>query len=127
MFIFGLDADEVERLRQDGYNPLEYYHGGPELKKAVDMIGSGFFSPEKPDLFRPIVDSWLRDGDYFLVLADFAAYARCQEEVGRVFSDPEEWTRRAILNVARMDRFSTDHTISQYVEEIWRVKPIRRP
>ena len=124
IFIFGLDPEQAQQLRQDGYDPWSYYHADEELKTALDMISGGFFSPEDPSLFRPLVDSLTHGGDRFLVLADFRAYMDCQMEVNRVYMDQEEWTRRSILNTARMDRFSTDHTIRCYAEDIWRVKPV---
>jgi starch phosphorylase len=82
------------------------------------MIRTGVFSPEQPDLFKPIVDSLLGRDEYFL-LADFAAYVACQEEVSNVFSDTDAWTEKSILNVARMGRFSSDRTIREYAREIW--------
>ncbi|MEW5722290.1 MAG: glycogen/starch/alpha-glucan phosphorylase [Thermodesulfobacteriota bacterium] len=124
IFIFGLDADQAVRLQAGGYEPLSYYREDGTLKTVLDQISSGLFCPEKPDLFKPITDSLLHGGDRFLVLADFRDYLRCQEEAARVFLDQEEWARRAVLNVARMDRFSTDRTIQQYADEIWRVTPV---
>jgi starch phosphorylase len=82
------------------------------------------FSPGEPGLFRPIVDSLL-GGDPYLVLADFAAYDACQAEVSKAWTDPEHWTRMAILNTARSGMFSSDRTIRQYADEIWKVKPVK--
>ena len=122
IFIFGLNADEVNGLKERGYNPRDYYHRNPELKQAIDMIGSGAFSPGTPDLFKPIVDSLLNQGDTYLVLADFAAYAVCQEEVAKLYLDQDEWARRTVLNVAGMGKFSSDRTIAEYASEIWDVQ-----
>ena len=124
IFIFGHTAVEVDTLRRDGYHPREYYQNNQELKLALDMIESGFFSPDEPGLFQPIIDMLLTGGDPFLVLADYADYIRCQDEVAALYQDPDEWSRRAILNVARMGKFSSDRTIREYAEEIWGIEPI---
>jgi starch phosphorylase len=92
-----------------------------ELREALDLISSGFFSPEDKSLFKPLVDSLLEE-DRYLVLADFAAYAAKQQEVAVAYKDQETWLRKAILNVAHSGIFSSDRTIKQYAEEIWRVK-----
>jgi glycogen phosphorylase len=122
IFIFGLDADEVNNLKARGYNPRDYYHRNQEMKQAIDMIGSGVFSPGAPELFKPIVESLLNQGDTYLVLADFAAYAACHEEVAKLYLDQDEWTRRTVLNVAAMGKFSSDRTIAEYASEIWGVQ-----
>jgi len=124
-FLCGLNADEVAELRQRGYNPREIYNNFPELKKALDMIASGFFSPHTPDVFRPIVESLLDRGDQYLVLADFISYLERQEEAGRLYSDWREWTRRCIINTAGMGRFSSDRTIAEYAEEIWNTRKVK--
>jgi starch phosphorylase len=124
-FLFGMTIEEVARLRQLGYNPREIYNRNMELKKALDMIASGVFSPNTPDLFRPLVESLLDRGDQYLVLADFESYRACQEEAGRLYTDHDEWTRRCILNTAGMGKFSSDRTIAEYAREIWDVHPVR--
>ena len=123
-FLFGLTTEEVADLRRTGYNPWDYYHGNPELKQVLDMIGSGYFSPDEPDRFQPIVDALLRYGDHYLLLADYASYVACQERVGALYQRREEWIRKAILNVAGMGKFSSDRTIRQYAEQIWHVGPV---
>jgi len=96
----------------------------PELKAVLDLIRSGFFSPEDPELFHPLVDSLLNE-DRFLVLADFRAYADAQLEVARAYAgDPEAWARKALLNVARVGRFSSDRSIHQYAHEIWGISSV---
>jgi len=120
IFIFGLTAAEVA-ARRSHYDPWEPYRANPELTRAVDMVGSGVFSPSEPGLFRPIVDSLLSGGDRYFLLADYASYIACQEQVARTYLDRAEWTKRSILNVARMGKFSSDRTIRQYAEEIWGV------
>ena len=113
-----LTAAEVE-ARRSSYDPPEIYRTDPELARALDMIGTGAFSPNAPDLFRPIVDSLVNRGDPYFVLADYRSYVNCQEEVARTYLDGAEWTRRSILNVARIGKFSSDRTIRQYADEVW--------
>jgi len=120
MFLFGLTAQEVARLRVDGYNPWESINANEDLRKALDMIGSGYFSPDQPDRFRPLVDS-LTNGDYYLLTADYPLYIAAQDRVDALYRDPEEWSRKAILNVARMGKFSSDRTVAEYARDIWNV------
>jgi len=124
IFIFGMNADEVADLRSRGYNPKEYYNGNLELRRVLDMVSSGFFSPGSPDLFTPITDSLLNLGDHYTLLADYASYVRCQEQVSELFLNQDEWARRAILNTAGMGKFSSDRTIEEYAREIWGIKPL---
>ncbi|GFO64204.1 glycogen/starch/alpha-glucan phosphorylase [Geomonas paludis] len=124
IFIFGMTAAEVSQLRARGYNPREYYNGNRELKRVLDMIASGFFSPWAPDLFTPLTDSLLNLGDHYMLLADYASYVACHEKVAELFKQPDEWARRAILNCAGMGKFSSDRTIDQYAREIWGIKPV---
>jgi starch phosphorylase len=124
IFIFGLKAEEVTALRSSGYNPRRHYDENPELKRAIDMIADGYFNPSNPGLFRPISDALLNLGDYYMLLADYESYIRCQERVSATYNDHSMWTRMSILNVANVGKFSTDRTIRQYAEEIWGVKPV---
>ena len=123
-FLFGLTEEEVVGMRADGYDPRQYFERSLELKKALDMIATGAFSPEAPDLFRPIVDSLLNQGDYYMVLADYESYVHAQEEVSRAYEDRERWTRMSILNTAHMGRFSSDRAVMEYVRDIWQVTPL---
>jgi starch phosphorylase len=122
IFIFGLTTDEVAELRGKGYNPWLYYEGNHELKQALDMIRDGFFAPEERERYKPVFDNLTANGDHYLLLADYAAYVACQEQVGALYRDPEAWTRKAILNVAGMGQFSSDRTIGQYAQTIWNVE-----
>jgi starch phosphorylase len=124
-FLFGLTVDEVKALKRRGYDPWEYYRRDRVLKEVVDAIAGGTFSPGQPRLFQPIVDSLLNGGDPYLVLADFAAYAACQEEVSKAYLDEERWTKMTILNVARSGKFSSDRTIREYAQDIWKVTPVK--
>jgi starch phosphorylase len=125
MFIFGLRADEIDPLRARGYNPWEYYNNNPLLRKVMDLLNSGFFSPEEPHLFKPLHDSLLAGGDPFLVMADFDAYAQCQHKAAMLYkNEPAAWTRMSILNVAKMGIFSSDRAIAEYAKEIWNAEPM---
>lgn len=124
IFIFGLTAEEVMHLKKTGYDPWHYYHENPELKQAIDMIGEGYFSPSEPNLFHPLLNALFKDGDYFLVLADYAAYVKCQERVNKEYGNQRLWVKKSILNVANMGKFSSDRTIREYAEEIWKAKAI---
>jgi starch phosphorylase len=123
IFIFGLTAEEAVELRY-GYNPREYYNNNVELKQALDMINSGYFSPDQPKRFTPLVDSLLHRGDYYLLLADYASYIDCQEQVEELYRNPDEWNRKAVINVANMGKFSSDRTIREYADNIWQVESI---
>jgi starch phosphorylase len=122
IFIFGLDAQGVKELRGRGYNPREYYDRIPALKKVLDQIAEGKFSQGNSDLFKPIVDALLNQGDRYMLLADYASYVACQEEVVKLYRDCDEWARRAILNTAGMGKFSSDRTVAEYSRDIWDVK-----
>lgn len=122
IFIFGLKVDEIEEIRQQGYNPWDYYHTDAELKQVLDQLRSGFFSREQPDLFNSIGHALLEGGDYYMLLADFRSYADSQSLVEKLYQDPFEWNKKAIHNVARIGKFSSDRTISDYASEIWGLK-----
>jgi starch phosphorylase len=123
MFTFGMTADEVAARRAAGYHPAEVLHGNSELREVVTMIAGGAFSSGRRDRFQPIVDALTVHGDAFFVLADYASYIACQEEADEVFRNPEEWTRRAMLNVAGMGWFSSDRTVLEYATNVWGVQP----
>jgi starch phosphorylase len=126
VFLFGLTAEEAVALRRGGYHPWDLYHRDPELRQALNMIGSGFFSAERPDLHRPVFDALTVGGDHFLLLADFASYVACQERVDALYRDPAAWAARAILTTSRMGWFSSDRTVREYAKEIWGATPATR-
>lgn len=120
-FLFGLNVDEINSLRNSGYSPIDYYNGNQELKETIDKIASGYFSYGDTNVFKPLVDSLLYEDTYFL-LADFASYVKMQEEVQNTYKDQEKWTKMSILNVARIGYFSSDRTIKEYCNDIWNAK-----
>ncbi|HPA72844.1 MAG TPA: glycogen/starch/alpha-glucan phosphorylase, partial [Spirochaetota bacterium] len=124
IFIFGLKSDEVVNRKLGGYNPWDYYNSNADLRRVVDMISGGFFSPHQADLFRPLTDLLLKHGDQYMLMADFADYAACQERVSRAYLDRKGWLRKSILNSANVGKFSSDRTIAEYAKEIWGAKPV---
>jgi starch phosphorylase len=123
MFIFGLTAAEVVAQRPS-YQPRRELDANPELKKTLDLIASGFFSPGRPDDARPVVDRLLSDGEPFMVVADFAAYSLAQDQVDALYVLEDEWTRTTVLNSLNMGYFSSDRSIREYADRIWAVKPV---
>jgi starch phosphorylase len=123
-FLFGLTVEEVYDLKSRGYNPSDYYIADDRLREAMDLIGLGFFSQGDKDLFKPLVNSLLSRDEY-LLLADYKSYVDCQAQVDRAFRDRENWTRMSILNSARMGKFSSDRSILEYCNKIWKTKPVK--
>lgn len=122
IFIFGNTVQQIDELRRQGYNPWDYYHKDEELKAVIDWLRSGFFCDDQS--LEPVVQSLLDHGDRFYVLADYAAYCRAQAEVGRAYQDKKRWARMAILNTARVGKFSSDRTIREYARDIWRLTAV---
>ena len=122
IFIFGLTAQEVEE-RRPFYNPWNLYHGDEEIRRAVQLIERDFFSMMEPGIFRPVTWSLLEGGDYYMLLADLRDYIETQERVDAAYKDPGGWDRKAIINVARAGKFSSDRTIQEYASQIWHLQP----
>ena len=123
-FLFGLTAEQAERLGREGYQPQRELGRNPELRAALELIDAGVFSHGDRELFRPLTDQ-LRTSDPFLVLADYADYLACQERVNAAWQDEERWTRLSILNTARAGKFSSDRAVREYCDDIWSAKPVR--
>jgi starch phosphorylase len=122
-FLFGLDAAGVQDLRSSGYNPRHWYEGNARLREVIDRIAAGDFSSGDRDLFRPLVEHLLQSDDY-LLLADYQDYVDAQDRVAAVYRDPGRWTEMAILNVARMGKFSSDRSIRDYCRDVWQTGPV---
>ncbi len=122
-FLFGLTEDEVATIKATGYRPADYIDGDDELRAVLDLIADGTFSHGDTEVFRPLVDN-LRYDDNFLVCADYAAYVACQDQVSAAWQDRDSWTRMSILNTARSGKFSSDRSIAEYCEDIWKVWPL---
>jgi len=124
VFIFGLTAEQVAARRAAGYRPRLEAEANADLKRTLDLIESGFFSPARPDDGKPVVNRLLSDGEPFLVLADFAAYAAAQDQVDALYQKDDEWSHRAAINCLNMGYFSSDRSIREYADRIWAVKPV---
>ncbi|MCO6184975.1 glycogen/starch/alpha-glucan phosphorylase [Rhizobium sp. L1K21] len=119
IIIFGMTADEVAAARAEGHDPRAIIENSPELSQALSSIASGVFSPDDPGRFTSLVDG-LYAHDWFMVAADFEAFANAQRAVDKLWLDQPLWQQKAIFNTARMGWFSSDRTIRQYAGEIWR-------
>jgi starch phosphorylase len=125
IFIFGLRTPQVAAMRLGGYDPMRVYAGDAVMRGALDAIAGGVFSPQEPARHQSLVNALLWGGDHYLLLADFADYVIAQSQVDARFRDREAWVRSAIANVAGMGAFSSDRSIREYAERIWRVAPSR--
>ncbi|NJR59578.1 MAG: glycogen/starch/alpha-glucan phosphorylase [Cyanobacteria bacterium CRU_2_1] len=123
-FLFGLTAEEVLAQKVSGYNPWDCYNRNPELKLVIDRLSSGFFSHGDTNLFKPLLDSLLYHDDY-LLLADYQSYVECQDRVSQAYRNQDRWTRMSILNVARMGKFSSDRSIRDYLQTIWKTPTVQ--
>jgi glucan phosphorylase len=123
--LFGLTTDEVQDMKSGGYNPRGFYESNIHLQEVIDQIGSGVFSKGDRELFRPLIDSLLNRDEYML-LADYQSYVDCQDRVSKAFKDKRRWTQMSILNVARMGKFSSDRSIREYCDNIWKVKSLNK-
>jgi starch phosphorylase len=121
-FLFGLTAQQVADSA-GWYDPNWHYDHEPETRAALDLIFSDHFSSAEPNVFAPIRDALLRDGDHFRHLADLTDYARAHQDLAALYADQHAWTRKAIINVACSGKFSSDRTIVEYAEGIWNLKP----
>jgi glycogen phosphorylase len=121
-FLFGLTADQVVGNRA-WYNPHWHYENEPETRAALDLIFSDFFSRNEPRIFEPLRDVLLTHGDFYMHLADLKAYLDADRRMMVLYARPDDWVRKAILNVAGSGKFSSDRTIREYASEIWKVKP----
>jgi starch phosphorylase len=125
-FLFGMTEPEAIQLKSEGYSPREYYNNDSQLKAAIDLIDSGLFSHGDKKLFLPLTNSFL-SRDNFMAFADFQSYLSCQRDVGQAYCDHDNWSKKSILNVARMGRFSSDRSIQDYCNKIWKVSPMPVP
>jgi starch phosphorylase len=120
-FLFGKTVEELDELRP-GYNPRDYYLNDPRLKRVIDSITGGFFNTDEPDLYKPIWNALLEEGDPYFHLADFDSYLKIQEEVDATYLNQEKWTKMCLQNIVRIGKFSSDRTIAEYAKEVWNIK-----
>jgi glycogen phosphorylase len=122
LFLFGLTVEQVENSR-GWYSPYWHYENEPEIREALDLISSNYFSGNEPGSFAPLYDTLLTHGDHYRHLADLTSYVRAHERLGKLYTDPHAWAHKAILNVASSGKFSSDRTIAEYASDIWKVQP----
>lgn len=125
IFIFGLTVEEVNELKAKGYNPLDYYYKDPEIKAVLDWLETDYFTPGKPGALVSIKQSLLDHGDPYMVLADYRSYSDAQIGVDEAYRDKERWAEMAIINTAKMGKFTSDRSIKDYVDRIWKLSPCK--
>jgi starch phosphorylase len=129
-FIFGLSSDEVINYEHNGgYNPMDIFNNDMDIRKVLMQLINGFYSPQDPDRFRPIYDSLLNTNctdraDRYFILKDFRSYAEAQKRVADRYKDEKAWAKSAILNVSNVGKFSSDRTIQEYVDDIWKLDKV---
>ncbi|MDW6094562.1 glycogen/starch/alpha-glucan phosphorylase [Vibrio rhizosphaerae] len=126
IYIFGLEVEDVNRLRASGYNPFDYYNADPLLKASLDLLIGEEFTPGEPRKLRATYESLLDGGDPYLVLADFAAYIEAHRQIDVQYRDVAGWAKKAILNTALVGKFSSDRSIRDYVDQIWKLQSVPR-
>ncbi|NOH60674.1 glycogen/starch/alpha-glucan phosphorylase [Vibrio sp. RE88] len=126
IYIFGLEVDGVEALRAQGYNPFDYYNADPLLKASLELLLGEEFTPGEPGKLRATYDSLLDGGDPYLCLADFASYVKAHEDMDKQYRDQAGWAKKAILNTALVGKFSSDRSIRDYVNNIWKLETVKR-
>jgi starch phosphorylase len=125
MFIFGNNAEQVKQLREEGYAPHQIYDNDHELRQVLNQIATGVFNPSDPNRYHNLFDMLVNLGDHYQLLADYRSYVDTQTKVDDLYRQPDQWTRKTILNIANMGYFSSDRTIREYAEEIWHIKPLK--
>lgn len=124
IFIFGNTVEQVESLRRHGYRPFDYYQNDEELRKVVDQIISGRFSPTDANRYHQLLQS-LQYHDYYQAFADFRSYVDMQQNVDAKYQDQNAWIDSTLQNIVNMSYFSSDRTILEYAEKIWKIKPVK--
>ena len=122
-FLFGLTAEQVEAQRTS-HNPHDIIGSDEDLRRVMQLLGSGHFNQSEPHIFDPIIHSLTSYGDYWMTTADFRSFVDAQQRAAEAFRDHEHWTRMSILNTAASGKFSSDRTIREYNEEIWKLTPV---
>lgn len=125
IYIFGLKSEDVVRMKHEGYSPEHSYNSNPELKRVIDMIRNDYFNPTEPGIFQPILDTLLKNGDYFMVLEDFNSYCEINNTISNDFKNHKLWYNKVLMNIARSGKFSSDRTIHEYASDIWDIHPLK--
>lgn len=122
IFIFGNRTEDLATLRRKGYNPWSYMDKSEDLQGVLEAIRDNIFDPSEPDLFKDLYNEVTEHGDFYFYLADYESYIKCNEEVDKLYAKPSRWAEKAIINVARMGWFSSDRSIQDYVDDIWKLE-----
>jgi starch phosphorylase len=122
-FLFGMNAAQVEERRRQGYHPAEYIARSEELRAAIELVESGYFTPDDPHRHRDVTEN-LRHVDPYLIAADFDDYMACHDRAAQAYLDQDHWMRMVVKNIAHSGKFSSDRTIDEYAREIWRAEPV---
>ena len=125
-FLFGLTAEQVASSRP-WYNPRWHYDNEIETRNALDLIVADHFSPGERGVFARLRDTLLTNGDYYMHLADLKSYVDADQRLCEAYANPDDWTRKVLLNIAASGKFSSDRAITEYASEIWEVKPCPVP
>jgi starch phosphorylase len=121
IFIFGKTVDEVAAINKAGYKPYDYYYNNSEIKALLDWLDTDYFTPEQPGALSSLKRSMLEGGDPYLVLADFESYSKANEALDKAYKDKDRWAKMAILNTAKMGKFTSDRSVQEYVDRIWKL------
>ena len=129
-FIFGLSSDEVIHYEQNGgYNPMDIFNNEQDVRKVLMQLINGFYAPNDPELFRELYDALLNNNcgraDAYFILKDFASYAEAQKRVEAAYRDEKSWAKSAILNTACSGKFTSDRTIQEYIDDIWKLDKVK--
>ena len=123
IFIFGMTVEEVTELGEKGYNPFDIYFQNKEVKSVLDWLDSDYFTPGRPGALSSLKNSMLSGGDPYMVLADFESYSEANKALDEAYRDKARWAKMAILNTAKMGKFTSDRSIADYVDKIWKLTP----
>jgi len=120
IYVFGMTAAEIRHSRYyDNHAASEFYQNDDDLARAIDALSSGIFHPNEPDLFEPIANSLMVEGDHYRVMSDFRSYLDIQNTIGVDFADKTVWTTKVLNNLAHMGRFSSDRSVVEYARDVW--------
>ncbi|WP_386686157.1 glycogen/starch/alpha-glucan phosphorylase [Lonepinella sp. MS14437] len=124
IFIFGNTVEQVEELRHQGYSPFNIYQSDEQLRQVIDQISSGYFSPNDPNRYQDLLNGW-RYHDFYQAFADFRSYVEAQKAVDEKYKNQQAWVDSALQNIVNMSFFSSDRTIAEYAEKIWKIEPLK--
>ena len=119
IMIFGMSTPEVNDLKRQGYNPMNYYQNNADIRRVVDFINNGIAGKTFPEIGGTIIHH-----DPYMVLADFADYKSAQAKIEELYKDRKAWNRMSLMNIAGAGRFACDRAINEYARDIWHTEPL---